>query len=56
MAKHSDAEIIATLEGHGLPWRSFFVLNGVFVAFHDERGQRMLLGIEDDQLNFTICK
>lgn len=56
MMQHSEAEIIATLEGHGLPWRSFFVINRTLVAFHDERGRRMLLIIEDDQLNIAICK
>jgi hypothetical protein len=56
MAKHRNEEIIAMLEGHGLPWQNYFVLNKAIVAFRDERGQVMSLIIEDDQLNVATCK
>ncbi len=56
MTKYRDEDVIALLEGHGLSWRSFFLVSLGNIAFRDEHGKEMILIIEDDQMHSAACK
>ncbi len=48
--EHTDEVVIAALQSDGVPWRRYFVLNGLLPCYENDAGQLMARIIEDDSL------
>ena len=48
--EHTDEVVIAALQSDGVPWRLYFVLNGLLPCYENDAGQLMAHIIEDDSL------
>ena len=52
--KYSDEIIKQYLDGHGIPWDQYFVLNSQLPAYRDNNGRLMTLVIEDDAMHSAV--
>ena len=52
----SEAEVIETLTGNGVPLDDYFLIDGKLPGFVNERGDHMALVIEEDVLGHACVQ